>query len=97
MFPRAAEKNRVCRFALVLVVAVAGFSSAAAGPNYFTRTWQVEQGLPQNKVTAVVQARDGYLWAGTYNGLARFDGVRFTVYDDNNTPELHSRRITSLF
>ena len=57
----------------------------------------MEQGLPQNKVTAVVQTRDGYLWAGTYNGLARFDGVRFTVFDDNNTPELRSRRITSLF
>jgi len=71
--------------------------SAAAAPNYFTRTWQVEQGLPQNKVTAVVQTRDGYLWVGTYNGLARFDGVRFTVFDENNTPELHSSRITSLF
>ena len=61
------------------------------------RTWQVEQGLPQNKVTAVVQTRDGYLWLGTYNGLARFDGVRFTVFDDNNTPELRSSRVTSLF
>lgn len=66
-------------------------------PNYFIRTWQVEQGLPQNKVTAVVQTQDGYLWLGTYNGLARFDGVRFTVFDDNNTPALRSSRITSLF
>lgn len=71
--------------------------SAVAVPNYFTRTWQVEQGLPQNKVTAVVQTHDGYLWVGTYNGLARFDGVRFTIFDENNTPELHSSRITSLF
>lgn len=61
------------------------------------RTWQVEQGLPQNKVTAVAQTRDGYLWLGTYNGLARFDGVRFTVFDENNTPELRSSRITSLY
>ena len=90
LFPR--------RFAWVLALMAAGMLSApAASPNYFTRFWQVEQGLPQNKVTAVVQTRDGYLWAGTYNGLARFDGVRFTVFDDNNTPELHSRRITSLF
>jgi hypothetical protein len=43
------------------------FFSAPAAPNYFTRTWQVEQGLPQNKVSAVVQTRDGYLWVGTYN------------------------------
>jgi hypothetical protein len=48
------------------------FSVPAAPPNYFARTWQAEQGLSQNKVTAVVQTRDGYLWAGTCNGLARF-------------------------
>src|ERR1035438_5089891 len=96
MLPRAAQKY-LCRFALVLAVAVAGFFSATAAPNYFTRTWQVEQGLPQNKVTAVLQTRDGYLWVGTYNGLARFDGVRFTIFNDNNTPELRSSRITSLF
>lgn len=65
--------------------------------NYFTRVWQVENGLPQNKITSVVQARDGYLWVGTYSGLARFDGLRFTVFDNKNTPELHSRRVTSLF
>lgn len=97
MFPGAAKKNLLCRFALVCCVFVVGGRSAIAAPDYFTRTWQVEQGLPQNKVTAVVQARDGYLWVGTYNGLARFDGVRFTVFDDNNTPALRSSRITSLF
>lgn len=83
--------------AVVFALVAPGFFPALAGPNYFTRTWQVEQGLPQNKVTAVVQTRDGYLWAGTYSGLTRFDGVRFTVFDDNNTPELRSSRITSLF
>jgi len=97
MFPRVSKKNILCRIALVFAMAVAGIFSALAAPNYFTRTWQVEQGLPQNKATAVVQTRDGYLWVGTYNGLARFDGVRFTIFDDNNTPELHSSRITSLF
>jgi signal transduction histidine kinase/ligand-binding sensor domain-containing protein len=97
MFPSATEKSSLCRFALVFALAAGFFSASAAPPKYFTRTWQVEQGLPQNKVTAVVQTRDGYLWLGTYGGLARFDGVRFTVFDDNNTPELHSSRITSLF
>ena len=71
--------------------------SLSAWPSYITRTWQAEQGLPQNKIMAVVRTHDGYLWLGTYNGLARFDGVRFTVFDDNNTPELHSSRVTSLF
>jgi len=34
---------------------------------------------------------------GTYNGLARFDGVRFTIFDTANTPEFHDSRIMSLF
>ena len=98
MSRRATEKPSLGWFALTLAMVAAGwFPALAAAPNYFTRTWQVEQGLPQNKVTAVVQTRDGYLWVGTYNGLARFDGVRFMVFDDNNTPELRSRRMTSLF
>src|SRR4051812_28614429 len=95
---RVAKNSFLFALALIGIVTAAGFFSALAEvPNYFTRTWQVEQGLPQNKVTAVVQTRDGYLWVGTYNGLARFDGIRFTVFNDNNTPELRSNRITSLF
>lgn len=64
---------------------------------YSVNVWQTEDGLPQNAVTAIVQTQDGYLWVGTYGGLARFDGVRFTVFDGGNTPELHNSRVTALF
>lgn len=47
-------------------------------PQYSSRVWQVEDGLPHNIVQAITQTRDGYLWVGTREGLARFDGVRFT-------------------
>jgi len=66
-------------------------------PHYSKHYWLREDGLPQNTVTAVVQTRDGYIWVGTYDGLARFDGVRFTVFDGSSTPGLASGRITSLF
>jgi len=66
-------------------------------PNYFTRSWKTEDGLPDNAVTAAVQTRDGYLWLGTYGGLARFDGVNFTVFNSAGTPGLQSDRVTSLF
>jgi signal transduction histidine kinase/ligand-binding sensor domain-containing protein len=66
-------------------------------PEFSLHNWQAEEGLPQNSLTSVLQARDGYLWIGTYSGLARFDGVEFTVFDDSTEPELRSSRVTSLF
>ncbi len=63
---------------------------------YAQDVWTAERGLPQNSVTAMAQDREGYLWIGTENGLARFDGVRFTVFDTDNTPELASSVITTL-
>ena len=59
--------------------------------------WQVEEGLEQNPITSVIQTRDGYLWAGTYTGLMRFDGVRVTAFDSAAIPGLSNTRITSLY
>jgi len=63
---------------------------------YVIDHWQVKDGLPQNSVNAIVQTQDGYLWLGTYEGLVRFNGKTFTVFDRSNTPVLQSNRITSL-
>jgi signal transduction histidine kinase/ligand-binding sensor domain-containing protein len=75
-------------------------TSAAEFPSnsdqYTSDHWQVEDGLPQNSITSIKQTSDGYLWLGTFNGLARFDGVRFTVFDEGNTPALGSSRIVRL-
>ena len=69
--------------------------SAAADP-YLQTVWTTEEGLPQNSVTGIVQTRDGYLWLSTFGGTARFDGVRFTIFNTANTPGLKSNRITAL-
>src|SRR5262245_44245889 len=60
-------------------------------------SWTTEKGLPQNSVIAMTLTEDGYLWLGTLSGLVRFDGVRFPVFDVNNTPELRSGQIVHLF
>jgi signal transduction histidine kinase/ligand-binding sensor domain-containing protein/CheY-like chemotaxis protein len=60
------------------------------------RTWQTADGLPQNSVLALAQTPDGYLWGGTWEGLVRFDGVRFTVYDKTNTPALPGHMVLCL-
>ena len=60
-------------------------------------SWDIENGLPSSVVRTVVQATDGYLWVGTEGGLARFDGVRFKVFDSEYTPGLKPRHILALF
>jgi ligand-binding sensor domain-containing protein/signal transduction histidine kinase len=59
---------------------------AQALDRYVHQAWTTDQGLPQNSVYAIAQTRDGYLWLGTDEGLVRFDGLRFTVFDRTNTP-----------
>jgi ligand-binding sensor domain-containing protein/signal transduction histidine kinase len=59
-------------------------------------SWQTENGLPQNTVHCVIQTRDGYLWAATEEGLARFDGLGFVVFDKENTPQLKSNDVRSV-
>lgn len=45
-----------------------------------SRVFTSDDGLPQSGVNTVVQTRDGYLWIGTFGGLARFDGLAFTIF-----------------
>ncbi|HEX4264251.1 MAG TPA: two-component regulator propeller domain-containing protein [Verrucomicrobiae bacterium] len=63
---------------------------------YASRTWHIDEGLPDNLVQGIAQTPDGYLWVGTRGGLARFDGVQFTSYDSKNTPALKNSSITAL-
>ncbi len=64
---------------------------------YIQRIWTNESGLPQNTIQALIQTHDGYLWIGTPSGLARFDGVRFTIFTKQNTPVLKNDDILALY
>src|SRR3954470_11529109 len=63
---------------------------------WLIRAWETEDGLPENSATDLVQTADGYLWFGTFNGLVRFDGVKFTVLNAFNTRGLPSSGIVNL-
>ena len=59
-------------------------------------TFDTENGLPSNGVNDIIQDQTGYLWAATFNGLVRYDGVNFTVFNTNNLPGLDYNRFTSV-
>lgn len=67
-----------------------------ARTDYLTDVWTADNGLPSSSVTDIAQTPDGYLWVGTYNGLVRFDGVRFVTFDPANVPALAHARVRHL-
>jgi ligand-binding sensor domain-containing protein/signal transduction histidine kinase len=86
-----AGKNIAAMFAALAY----GLVCSAADELPFTiQSWQVQHGLPENQVTCLAQTPDGYLWVGTQDGLARFDGVRFVNFGRRDG--LRSTWITSL-
>src|SRR6185503_16455498 len=83
--------------ALLLTSApVLALDPARAITQYRYEAWNTREGLPQSSVESLLQTRDGYLWLGTQEGLARFDGVRFTVFDRANTPAFQNNHIQAL-
>jgi ligand-binding sensor domain-containing protein len=63
-----------------LLVAATVRLFAAGDSDWFARTWQSDDGLPNNTVTGLAQTPDGFLWIATPDGLTRFDGVRFEQF-----------------
>src|SRR5215510_13331261 len=73
------------------------FGSQAARAQYRFDHWTADNGLPQNAIRDLVQTRDGYLWLATFDGLVRFDGVRFTVFNKSNSPGILTNRFIHLY
>ena len=97
---------------LVVLLLAASIAAFAFGPNprpddpsrvkrplhlLTQQNWKKKDGLPQNFANPLTQTPDGYLWIGTQEGLARFDGVQFRVFNRKNTPEFKVNIITTLF
>ncbi len=93
--------SRLVACVLALGLCSVSYAQAALDPakaitQYTQGFWSAEAGLPQNSVIAIAQTPDGYIWIATEEGLARFDGVRFTIFDKQNTPNLQSNEISAL-
>ncbi|MDA7645142.1 hypothetical protein N8642_02175, partial [bacterium] len=59
-----------------------GKTSIAHDGDYIIDRWDVEDGIPGNQVLSITQTSDGFIWLGTFYGIARFDGLHFTIFDD---------------
>ncbi|MCS7014122.1 MAG: two-component regulator propeller domain-containing protein [Chloroherpetonaceae bacterium] len=67
---------------------------------YNYEVWEKKDGLPHQSVLAVLQTQygenNGYIWLGSYDGLIRFDGARFVVFNQRNTPAFQNSTVLAL-
>jgi signal transduction histidine kinase/ligand-binding sensor domain-containing protein/CheY-like chemotaxis protein/HPt (histidine-containing phosphotransfer) domain-containing protein len=93
---------RALRVHVAMLLIMVSSSAQALDPTlklsqYVLDNWQIPQGLPQSSAQAIARTPDGYLWVGTQEGLARFDGVRFTVFDHGNESAIPDKHISVLY
>ena len=82
---------------LFLAGVAAAQSAQELGPeSYRATSWTIASGLPQGSINDLVQTSDGALWAATFGGLVRFDGLEFQVFDLDSLPAMPSNRATAL-
>lgn len=94
-------RNMALRSALPVLLLVVVTCSAALEPiksikQYVRNVWTASDGLPQNSVLAILQTHDGYLWFGTGDGLVRFNGAQFDLFDKVTFPALKSSAVQVL-
>lgn len=81
---------------MVTAAPLVALDPAVAPADYSIRLWTTHDGLPQNTVQSILQGHHGYLWMATQEGLARFDGVTFRVWDTHSDPPLPARNVRAL-
>ncbi len=81
---------------LYLLILSAVFVEGSSAQYRFDR-WTTDNGLPQNGVRQITQTPEGYLWFTTFDGLVRFDGVKFTSFNKGNTKGITNNRFTGIF
>jgi len=79
---------------LLLPLNLTALNPEFAAHQYMKDSWTVTDGLPINSVQNITQTDDGYLWLGTEEGLVKFDGADFSVYDYGNVEGMGSNFVT---
>lgn len=95
--------SAVCFWALALFASVALGQpvppNAAPVPHpigWGIKRWSTSDGLPDNRILAIIQDHKHFIWTATRFGLARFDGTEFRSFTRKDNPDLPNTPILSL-
>ena len=80
-FSLSTNHMRNLPFISISLFCVFGTLLAQNNPQPYFRNYTTDQGLPSSEVYCAYQDSKGYMWFGTDNGAARFDGYQFETFD----------------
>jgi ligand-binding sensor domain-containing protein/serine phosphatase RsbU (regulator of sigma subunit) len=88
----------VYRILLVLIFLAAFVAKSQEAKDIRFRTLSIEHGLSQSSVNALLEDKQGTIWIGTQDGLNRYNGIGFNVFNfnQNDTTTISSGHIRSL-
>ena len=90
--------NNFFNYTVLLIIVTTGISFSQLNPNNITQFTE-KDGIPGSQVSEILIDKFGYVWIGTINGLARFDGYEFKRFynDPNDSTSMKGFIIWSLF
>lgn len=71
-------------YCLIISLSIHLCGYAILPTQFHFRHYNIENGVSSNNISTLFQDQKGYIWIGTENGLNRFDGNQFTLYQKNN-------------
>src|SRR5262249_51591323 len=83
-------------FLLLLPATVFGLDPSLKISDYMQVNYRAENGLGEDSVLSIARSADGYLWVGGYQGVSRFDGVRFVPLEMPENTDYYLRTINAL-
>lgn len=89
--------RKACIFLIKFYIVVFLAGCLPVFGEYRFDSWTTDDGLPQNSVREIAQTPDGYLWFTTFDGVVRFDGIKFTTFDKNNTKGIVNNRFSGIY
>lgn len=79
---------------LVFVLTLCCLNTAQGQDHYKIVRYTDAEGLPQNTIKSIFKDKYGFIWFSTENGLARFDGRGFKIFNDKNIDDISSNRMS---
>lgn len=78
-------------------IALKGLNPDKSLSQYTLESWSSDNGLPVQTILQIFKSKNGYVWIATFDGLIRFDGLTFELFNQGNIPQFNVNGVLSVY